>query len=78
MHGGTVDPPKHSTFDNVKASELVEGHDIIERDAKGRISKRTRMTVVLVSPPGCYNHVHVTTKGGQQWCYDANVRLEMD
>jgi len=78
MHGGLVDPPKHSGFDNVKASELLAGHDLIERDAKGKISKRVRITEVFVSPPGCYQHVHVSTRGGQQWCYDANVRLEMD
>lgn len=74
-HGSTI---KHSSFDNVRAAELITGHDIVERNEKGRITSRETITEVNVSPSGCWGHVHVSTKGGKQWCYDADARLEMD
>lgn len=63
-------------FDNTEAIALLAGHDIIQRDEKGRITRRTRITTVNRSAH--MNHVHVTTKGGSVWCYDVNARVEMD
>lgn len=78
-HGAadTAETVPHSDFDNALASNVKRGDEIIERDAKGRVSKRYPVTEVIVSPAGCKMGVHVTVRGGSAWCYDMNARVEI-
>lgn len=65
----------HSSFDNVTAREIIAGRHIVERDEKGKVTKRIKVTSVDVLRNG---HTHVTVEGGNQWCYDSGARVELD
>ncbi len=67
-----------SEFDNTLTQKVKRGDTIIERDTRGRVKKRTLVTDVSVSPAGCWYGVHITVKPGNVWCYDQNVRVEID
>jgi hypothetical protein len=63
-------------FATTPATGIVSGRSIVERDEKGRVTRRVKVTEVTHFAHR--NHVHVTTQGGTVWCYDANALVEID
>lgn len=58
------------------ASAITPGQSIIERDAKGRVTHRRKVTEVIRNPAGCYGKTHVTIVGGSVYCYENATLVE--
>lgn len=67
-----------SEFLNTIATKVRRDDVIIERDPKGKVTHHAKVTDVMVNPPGCWNHVHVTVRSGTVWCYDTDGMVEID
>lgn len=57
----------------VKATMLLPGRTILERDGKGRIVAQVPIQTVVRHPEGCSRHVHVN----KNLCYDEGAIVEM-
>lgn len=64
-------------FANANAGQIHEGATIIERNIKGMIVNRVKVTEVDYHPPGCSGKIHVHIVGGKTWCYDRLVPVEL-
>lgn len=72
----TVSESASVLFATGTASAVRPGQTIIERDAKGRVSSRHKVTEVTRNPAGCYGKTHVAIVGGKTLCYESASLVE--
>lgn len=58
------------------AAAVRPGQTLIERDAKGRVTHRYKVTDVCRNPAGCYGKTHVSIAGGSTHCYESAALVE--